>query len=90
MKRVHLWISGRVQGVWFRESAKKAAEALGVVGWVRNRPDGRVEGVFEGPAGAVEQLVAWCRHGPERARVDALHVEDEPATGGFEAFRVER
>ena len=90
MKRVHLWISGRVQGVWFRESTKRAAEALGVVGWVRNRPDGRVEGIFEGPAGAVDQLVAWCRHGPERARVDAVHVEDEAATGGFEAFRVER
>lgn len=90
MKRVHVWISGQVQGVWYRESTKKAAQALGVTGWVKNRSDGRVEGVFEGPAEAVDQLVAWCGHGPERARVDVVHVEDEPATGGFEAFLVER
>ncbi len=88
--RMHVWVSGTVQGVWFRESTKKAAEALGVVGWVRNLPDRRVEGVFEGPASAVDQLVAWCNHGPERAMVTAVHAESESATGEFEAFRVLR
>ncbi len=89
-RRMHVWVSGRVQGVWFRESTKKAAEALGVVGWVRNLPDGRVEGVFEGPGEAVDKLVAWCRHGPDAAVVLAVHDEQEAATGEFEAFRVVR
>lgn len=87
---MHIWVSGRVQGVYFRESTKKAAEALGVVGWVRNLPDRRVEAVAEGPAAAVDQWLAWCRHGPERAVVTAVHAEDETAQGSFVDFRVQR
>lgn len=71
-------VTGRVQNVWFRDSCRSEALARGVAGWVRNRPDGSVEGVFEGSRDAVEQMVAWCRVGPSRARVDAVEVIAQP------------
>jgi acylphosphatase len=74
-------VRGRVQGVWFRESCRAQASALGLGGWVRNRSDGSVEAVFEGPEAAVERAVEWCRTGPDRARVDAVDVQREPPTG---------
>ena len=72
-------VRGDVQGVFFRDSTRERAEGLGVAGWVRNRDDGAVEAAFEGPPGAVEQLVEFCRSGPERARVDGVEVRDEAA-----------
>lgn len=75
---VHLMISGRVQGVGFRESMKMVAEALEVTGWVRNRGDGDVEATVQGDEPAVDQLVAWCGSGPPGANVrfvDARLVE---------------
>lgn len=69
---VRLRIHGKVQGVYFRESTRAEAERLRVSGWVRNQPDGTVEALFEGPAPAVAALEAWCHHGPEGARVDAV------------------
>lgn len=90
MKRVHVHIAGKVQGVWFRESTKTEAETLGVKGWVRNRVDGRVEAVFEGPDGAVDRLVSWCHDGPSAARVEGVEVQDQEPTGEFSAFRVVR
>ena len=81
MKRVHVWISGRVQGVYFRESTRQEAERLGVAGWVRNLDDGRVEAVVEGPDGAVDALVAWCHRGPENARVDGVDMRTEDPAG---------
>jgi acylphosphatase len=79
-------VSGRVQGVFFRQSCAHEAAAAGVAGWVENRPDGRVEVVFEGPDEAVDRLVAWCGHGPRSARVDDVSVtEEEPSgTTGFD------
>lgn len=84
----HAVVSGRVQGVFFRESCARRARAEGVAGWVRNRPDGRVEAWFEGLPEAVEKLLAWCRQGPAQARVSdvAVHAE-RPA--GLGEFRVE-
>ena len=82
-------VRGRVQGVFFRSSTKKQARAVGVDGWIRNRPDGSVEAVFEGAPEAVEALVAWCRQGPRSARVDDVQVSQEAAAGlkGFEIRR---
>lgn len=90
MPRLRVFITGTVQGVWFRESARQQAAGLNVTGWVRNLPDGRVEAVFEGNEFAVRQMVAWCRTGPERARVRHVDVVEEPATGEFADFRVLR
>lgn len=68
-------VSGRVQGVFFRDSCARRARALGVAGWVRNRADGRVEAWFQGDAPSVEAMVAWCGVGPARAEVDDVEVE---------------
>lgn len=88
--RRHLWISGHVQGVWFRESARRQAERLHVQGWAKNLEDGRVEVVFEGPREAVEQFIRWCQRGPPAARVDHVEVQSEPSTGEFLRFQVLR
>ncbi len=81
MKRVHVLVAGRVQGVFFRASCAERARALGVAGWVRNAVDGRVEAEFEGTASAVDDLVAWCRHGPRQSRVDVVEVRIVGSTG---------
>lgn len=80
-------VRGRVQGVFFRETTRREAARHGVTGWVRNRPDGTVEAVFEGAPGAVDALVAWTRHGPRSARVEAVAVFPEPPEG-LERFTV--
>ena len=72
---------GRVQGVFFRDSVRRAAEAGGVAGWASNRPDGTVEAVFEGTEDAVDRLVALCRSGPGHASVSRLDVSDEGPEG---------
>ena len=89
-RRVHVRIRGRVQGVFYRESAKRRALALSLKGFVRNLPDGTVEAFAEGPAPAVEEFVTWCRGGPPSAKVDAVEVTEQPATGEEATFRVER
>jgi acylphosphatase len=80
--RVH----GRVQGVWFRGATQARARALGLAGWVRNRPDGSVEAVFEGGRDGVEAALAFCRTGPPAARVEGVEVVEEPPEGlrGFD------
>jgi acylphosphatase len=70
-------VDGWVQGVFFRDTCQREAIVAGVAGWVRNRNDGAVEAVFEGPAAAVDAMVAWCRQGPPRARVDHVEVMEE-------------
>ena len=80
-----LRMHGRVQGVWFRESMREKAEALGVVGWVRNRLDGTVEAVVQGPFEAVDAITAWARRGPESAQVTHIDIEEEAAPP-FAAF----
>lgn len=74
-------VAGLVQGVAFRAACRRAAQTHGVAGWVRNRPDGTVEAVFEGPADRVERLVAWSRRGPSRAIVNQVTVVDEEPEG---------
>ena len=80
--RVRVLITGRVQGVLFRESTRREADRLGVSGWVRNLPDGRVEALFEGLPAAVDQLVRWCHHGPDGAVVDSVERIPEGGVGG--------
>ncbi len=87
-KRLHVLIKGRVQGVCYRLETQKAARRFGVTGWVRNLPDGSVEGLFEGDAGAVEQLVAWCRQGPSLALVTDLQIDPRQYKGEFSGFEI--
>jgi acylphosphatase len=68
-------VTGAVQGVFFRADARDRARSLGLAGWVRNRPDGSVEAVFEGDAERVESMVDWCRRGPRGAQVEDVEVE---------------
>ncbi|MGI5239463.1 acylphosphatase [Dactylosporangium sp. CA-139066] len=81
MVRKRVLVSGLVQGVFFRDTCRRVAEARGVAGWVRNLPDGRVEAVFEGGDEPVGALVAWAGEGPRSARVTGVVVHDEPAEG---------
>ncbi len=81
MSRIHLTISGRVQGVYFRQTTRTKAEELGVSGWVRNRSNGTVELVAEGPIEALDILAKWCESGPEMAQVDVVERVDEVAVG---------
>lgn len=74
-------VRGRVQGVFFRDTVRGEARARRVAGWVRNRPDGAVEAVFEGDPDAVEELVGLCRRGPPQATVEAVDTFDEPVEG---------
>jgi acylphosphatase len=84
--RRHVTVSGDVQGVFFRETARRKATEAGVSGWITNRSDGRVEAIFEGPAEAVEDLVEYCRVGPTAATVEAVDVQTEKPEGlsGFD------
>jgi len=75
--RAHLYITGRVQGVWFRGAMQREAERVGASGWVRNLPDGTVEAVVEGDPATVEHMVAWSRIGPPAARVDDVRIVAE-------------
>lgn len=88
MKRLHIVVGGVVQGVCFRHYAIQKATALGVSGWVRNTPDGRVEAVVEGEESAVDAAAAWFRHGPPDAVVDEFHASEEPFRGDVDGFRV--
>jgi acylphosphatase len=80
-------VSGMVQGVFFRQVTSEQARQRGVAGWVRNRSDGRVEAVFEGPQEAVDQLVSWCHEGTPWSRVELVDVTAEEPEG-LETFSI--
>jgi acylphosphatase len=80
-RRVRVVVSGRVQGVFFRASCAQEASRLGLSGWVANERDGSVEAAFEGDEEAVIEMIAWCRDGPEWARVTGVDVQDEAPIG---------
>ena len=85
-KAVHLLISGRVQGVFYRYTAQKVATRLGIAGWIKNLPNGRVEAVAVGDASAVDEFIAWCQEGPPGARVEDVEtsiLDDIPEYQGF-------
>ena len=86
--RAHIFVSGRVQGVYFREKTRRKAQELGVFGWVINLPDSRVEAVFEGEKESVEKMIKWAKGGPFWAKVNGLEVEWEEYRGEFENFEI--
>ena len=88
MIRLHAFITGRVQGVFFRAETRQQALLLGVTGWVRNMPDCRVEVLAEGENSCVRQLLDWCRTGPPHAAVDHVEELPEPYTGQFDSFSI--
>jgi len=88
MKRVHLTISGKVQGVFFRAHAQEKAEKLGVTGWVANEADGTVSVVAEGPPNKLNDFVDWCHSGPSTSQVEAVKVEEIPYMAEFEDFSI--
>lgn len=88
MVRVRALISGRVQGVCFRMETERAADRIGVGGWVRNMPDGRVEAVFEGEAHRVDEILEWCRAGPPMASVTGVELVKEGYTGRYKDFTI--
>lgn len=86
--RVHLFITGKVQGVFFRQALKVTATKNGVSGWVKNLKDGRVEAVMEGEDLGVSRVVEWCHAGPANARVEDVEIRNEKPTGEFAKFEV--
>ncbi len=88
--RAHIYVSGLVQGVFFRASMQDVARSIGVTGWVRNLPDGRVEAVIEGEEDKVLKVIEWARRGPPLARVEDVKVEWEEYKGEFRDFYIRR
>ena len=87
-ERAHIYVSGDVQGVFFRDSTREKAEQLGLSGWVKNRPDGRVEALFEGPSDRVREMVRWCEQGPPLAGVEDVDAEFGAAQEDLSGFEV--
>lgn len=90
IRRAHIIVEGRVQGVYFRQSLKDVAESARVSGWVRNLIGGEVEAVIEGEASAVEDVIDWCQHGPPPAAVDHVSVTWQPPKGDLSGFVIKR
>lgn len=86
--RAHAIISGRVQGVFFRMETKRAADRFGVSGWVQNLRDGTVEAVFEGDRNQIDDILAWCKEGPLRAKVTDVNISWEDYSGEFRKFDI--
>jgi acylphosphatase len=89
-RRAQVFISGKVQGVFFRANTQREARRLGLRGFVRNLPDGRVEALFEGEEQAIRQMIDWCRRGPSGARVERVDVEWGDYRGEFRDFIILR
>jgi acylphosphatase len=88
LTRAHVYISGRVQGVFYRAKTQEVAMYYGLTGWVKNCFDGRVEAVFEGARLNVESVIKWCNQGPPAAQVDEVDVKWENASGEFNTFSI--
>ena len=88
MLRKHVYLSGQVQGVYFREHTRQVAQKLNLTGWVRNLRDGRVEAVFEGSGPAVTEMLRWCTQGPPAAKVEKIVETSEAYRGDFPDFKI--
>jgi acylphosphatase len=87
-RQAHVWISGRVQGVFFRHRTREEALKRGLRGWVRNLRDGRVEAVFQGNHQEIQGMLEWCHHGPPSAWVDDVHIAWEESSPDIKGFQV--
>jgi acylphosphatase len=87
-ERLHVKIEGQVQGVGYRYYARAKARALGLNGWIRNLPDGRVEAEFEGDQALLEQMLAWCQRGPSGAHIRNIEVSWEQAPARYDSFDI--
>jgi len=88
--KAHVFIQGKVQGVFYRVWVCTQAERLGLTGWIKNLTDGRVEAVFEGPKGKVEEIISKCKIGPSVAGVTHVDIKWEKATKEYAGFEIER
>ncbi len=87
-ERAHVYVAGQVQGVFFRDSTREKAEQLGLTGWVKNLPDGRVEALFEGPSERIREMIRWCEKGPPHAEVENVDSQFEVSEGDLTSFEV--
>ena len=89
MPTIHLLIKGKVQGVFYRATAKKIADKLNVSGWIKNTDDGDVESIVSGDESNLQEFIKWCRQGPEKAKVEDVIVtpEEEKSFNSFEVIR---
>jgi acylphosphatase len=86
--RAHVWVSGRVHGVFYRSTTRRVAKRFGLTGWVKNLRDGRVEAIFEGPRENVDEMIKFCNEGPPAAIVKNVEVKWEDPTGKFDDFDI--
>lgn len=86
--RAHIFVSGLVQGVFFRQNTRQEAEKLGIKGWARNLPDGRVEAVFEGNKDKIEEMIKWAKTGPSSAKVENIDLNWEDFQDEFSEFNI--
>ncbi len=86
--RVHIFVRGKVQGVYYRQNTLQKAQELGIFGWVRNLSDGRVESVMEGSKINIEKMLAWCKEGPLDAKVEGVEIIDEEYKNEFSTFDI--
>jgi acylphosphatase len=86
--RIRVIITGRVQGVFFRQKTKEKAQSLSLTGWVKNLPNGQVEAIFEGEKENIKKIIAFLWVGPPLARVDNLDIQEEPYQGEFASFEI--
>ena len=89
-KTVHVYVEGKVQGVWFRASTKQEAERLGLNGWVRNTKDGRVEAIFEGSSEQVDEMIKWCHSGSSLSSVSNVTVQEMDEAINASEFNIRR
>ncbi len=90
MKTYHLIILGKVQGVWYRASAKQKADQLGIKGWVRNLPSGDVEALIQGEEQNLNEMILWCKKGPEYAVVTNVNITEKKTDSEFKDFNIRR
>ena len=86
--RAHIFVTGKVQGVYYRQNTVETANEHGVTGWVRNLPDGRVEAVLEGDESSVKKMIEWCKVGPPNAQVEKVDTKFESYTGEASGFTI--